>query len=122
MAAQNKCDRTIDWLKVKRFGSLIKDSSQHVLNKSDYKLSDMESFALAHGFNFGIPNQNIKREYIFAEFELLYAQLSTHQAMSNEAVRRLGLGYRTSRMHTVESRMTSRIFTCNGVFSWQYKD
>ena len=38
-----------------------------------------------HGFNFGIPNQNIKREDIFAEFELLYAQLSTHQAVSNEA-------------------------------------
>ena len=85
MAAQKKCDRTIDWLKVKRFGSLIKDSSQHVLNKSDYKLSDTERFALAHGFNFGIPNQNIKREDIFAEFELLYAQLSTYQAVSNEA-------------------------------------
>ena len=40
---------------------------------------------MAHGFNFGIPNQNIKREDIFAKFELLYAQRSTHQAVSNEA-------------------------------------
>ena len=69
-----------------------KDSSRHVLNKSDYKLSDTERFALAHGFNFGIPNQNIKREDIFAEFELLYAQLSTHQAVSNEADQALRAG------------------------------
>jgi len=85
VVAQKKRERTIECLKVKRFGSQIKDSSQHVFNRSDYKLSNMEAFALVHGFDFGIPNNNIKREEIFAEFELFYAQLSRHQPGTNEA-------------------------------------
>ena len=52
---------------------------------SDYTLSDTERFVLAHGFGFSIPNNNIKREEVFAEFELLYEQLSKHYAVSIEA-------------------------------------
>ena len=70
VVAQKKRERTIECLKVKRFGSQIKDSSKHVLNRSDNKLSNTEVFALVHGFDFGIPNNNIKREEIFAEFVL----------------------------------------------------
>ena len=67
------------------FGSLIRDSSKHVLNLSDYTLSDTERFVLAHGFGLSIPNKNIKREEVFADFELLSEQLSKHYAVSIEA-------------------------------------
>ena len=36
-------------------------------------------------FNFGILNKDIKRKEIFAEFELLYAQLAQHVPVCNEA-------------------------------------
>ena len=56
-----------------------------MLNLSDHKLSATEEFVLAHGFTFGIPDRNIKREDVFVEFELLYAQLVQHVPVSNEA-------------------------------------
>ena len=63
----------------------MSNPSKHVLNLSDHKLSVTEEFVFAHGFTFGILNRNIKREEVFAEFELLYAQLFEHIPVSNEA-------------------------------------
>ena len=56
----------------------------HILNLSDYDLSDTESFVVSHGLNFGLPPRYLCKEEIFAEFELLWAQLLHHSASSIE--------------------------------------
>ena len=48
-------------------------------------ISDTKRFVLAHGFGFSIPNNNFKIEEVFAEFELLYEQLSKQYVVSIEA-------------------------------------
>ena len=37
------------------FGNAPSDTTSHILNLSDYDLSDTESFALSHGLNLGLP-------------------------------------------------------------------
>ena len=39
---------------------------------------------LSHGLNFGLPPRYLRKEEIFAEFELLWAQLLHHSANSVE--------------------------------------
>ena len=67
-----------------RFGNALGDTTRHVLNLSDYVLSDTESFVLSHGLNFGLPPRHPCKEEIFAEFESLWAQLLHHSASSVE--------------------------------------
>ena len=40
---------------MKAFEFGLGDTTRHVLNLSDYVLSDTESFVLSHGLNFGLP-------------------------------------------------------------------
>ena len=37
------------------FGNAFSDTTRHILNLSNYDLSDTKSFVLSHGFNFGLP-------------------------------------------------------------------
>ena len=67
-----------------RFGNALTDTTRHVLNLSDYVLSDTESFVLSHGLNFGLSPRHLCKEEIFAEFESLWAQLLHHSASSVE--------------------------------------
>ena len=69
---------TVNWLRRQRFGSCANLSKKTICNLSNYKLSTTESFVLAHGLDFCLPPTNIKREEVFAEFEILLAQLSHH--------------------------------------------
>ena len=62
----------------KRFDGLISDSKKHISNLSDYSLSETETFVLGNGLEFCIPPQRINREELFAEFEILHAQLARH--------------------------------------------
>ena len=62
----------------KRFGGLMSDSKKHISNLSDYSLSETETSVLGNGLEFCIPPQRINREELFAEFEILHAQLARH--------------------------------------------
>ena len=69
-------------LRPDHFGNAFSDTTRHVLNLSDYVLSDTESFLLSHGLNFELPPRHLSQEEIFAEFESLWAQLLHHSASS----------------------------------------
>ena len=56
---------------------------------SNYKLSDTEQFVLAHGLDFRLPPTNLKREHIFAEFEVLLSQPFHHTGKSKEELQAL---------------------------------
>ena len=47
-------------------------------NLSDHSLSETETFVLGNGLEFCIPPQRINREELFAELEILHAQLARH--------------------------------------------
>ena len=54
---KNKNERLLALLRRDRFGNALGDTTRHVLNLSDYVLSDTESFVLSHGLNFGVATQ-----------------------------------------------------------------
>ena len=81
---KNKNERLLALLRRDRFGNALGDTTRHVLNLSDYVLSDTESFVLSHGLNFGLPPRHLCKEEIFAEFESLWAQLLHPSASSVE--------------------------------------
>ena len=79
-----KNERLLFSLTRDRFGNALSDTKRHILNLSDYVLSDTESFVRSHGLNFGLPSRYLRKEEIFAEFESLWAQLLHHSASSVE--------------------------------------
>ena len=83
-----KHDKTITYLRTKRFGN-FDPSSSNVLNLSSYELSSNELFALKHGLKFSIPPQGISRVKVFSEFESLAGQLHHHKPKSKEQLERL---------------------------------
>ena len=48
---EEKNERWLALLRRDRFGNALGDTTRHVLNLSDYVLSDTESFVLSHGLN-----------------------------------------------------------------------
>ena len=48
-----KNERLLFSLRRDRFGNALSDTTRHILNLSDYDLSDTESFLLSHGLNLG---------------------------------------------------------------------
>ena len=62
-----KNERLFFSLRRDRFGNALGDTTGHILNLSDYDLSDTESFVLSHGLNFGLPPRYLCKEEIFAE-------------------------------------------------------
>ena len=61
-----------------------KEQRKTIINLSSYTLSSNEEFVLSHGLNFCLPPNNIQREKIFAEFEVLIGQLLHHVPHSSE--------------------------------------
>ena len=80
----SKYGRLLVSLRRDRFGNALSDTKRHILNLSDYDLSNTESFVLSHGLNFGLPPRYLCKEEIFAEFKYLWAQLLHHSASSLE--------------------------------------
>ena len=78
--------RQLASLNSQRFGKALSDTEQHILNLSEYELSDLERFVLSHGLSFGLPPKSVSKEQTFAEFESLWAQLQ-HQATTNKEQR-----------------------------------
>ena len=70
-------------LRTKRFGS-FSSTMNKVLNLSDYKPNVKEKFVLENGLRFSIPFNNLQRENIFSEFEILSAQLKHHKPLCQE--------------------------------------
>ena len=77
-----KNDRTISRLLTFRFGNSVSPSCEHVSNLSSFILDDMQLFVLSHGMNFSLPPKSLNRQGVFAEFEVLVAQLKHHKSVS----------------------------------------
>ena len=71
-------------LRLQRFGNTANPDHKNITNLSNYKLSPTEEFVLLRGLNFCLPPTNSKREGIFAELEVLIAQLQHHRPQSPE--------------------------------------
>ena len=84
-----KQDKTILFLKEKRFGKRIAAKQENIQNFSSYKLSTTESFVLSHGLQFSVAPNKLKRELVFSEFESLACQLKHHTHTSKEDLERL---------------------------------
>ena len=80
----SKNERNLPLLRLQRFSNTANPDKKNISNLSDYKLSPTENFVLSHGLNFCLPPTNPKREGIFAEFEVLIAQLQHHRPQSLE--------------------------------------
>ena len=80
----SKNERNLRLLRLQRFGNTANPDKKNITNLSDYKLSPTEEFVLSHGLNFCLPPTNPKREGIFAEFEVLLAQLQHHRPQTPE--------------------------------------
>ena len=80
---------TIQKLLQVRFGKNVAPSAEHVTNLSAHVLDATELFVLSHGLNFSLPPKFLKREEIYAEFEVLMAQLNHQEHVSIEAKREL---------------------------------
>ena len=79
-----KTNATFVYLRLQRFGNTANPDHKNITNLSDYKLSPTEEFVLSHRLNFCLLPTNSKREGIFAEFEVLIAQLQHHRPQSSE--------------------------------------
>jgi len=55
---QQKNERILKLLRLRRFGNSAKPDKRNILNLSDYQLSETEEFALSHGLNFCLPPTN----------------------------------------------------------------
>ena len=77
-----KNERRLFSLRRDRLGDALSDTTRHILNLSDYDLSDTKSFVLSHGLSFVLLPRYLCKEEISAEFESLWAQL-LHQSASS---------------------------------------
>ena len=80
---KEKHDRNIQLLRKRRFGGMLSDKEKHILNLSDYALSDTERFVSSNGLDFCLPPKSVNREEVFAEFEILHAQLARQKPISS---------------------------------------
>ena len=62
---------------------MLSNKEKHILNLSDYSLSDTERFVLSNGLDFCLPSKSVNRVEVFAEFEILYAQLARQKPISS---------------------------------------
>ena len=79
--------RQLASLKSRRFGKALSDTEPHILNLSEYELSDLERFVLSHGLSFGLPPKSASKEQTFAEFESFWTRLQRHAAAKKKATR-----------------------------------
>ena len=80
---KEKHDRNIQLLGKRRFGGMLSDKEKHIVNLSDYSLSDTERFVLSNGLDFCLPPKSANIEEVFAEFQILYAQLARQKPISS---------------------------------------
>ena len=76
--------QNLQWLLKQRFGSVASKYRNNICNLSSRKLCDTENFVLSYGLEFCLPPSNVKREQIFAEFEVLMGQLFHYSSKSKE--------------------------------------
>ena len=67
----------------KRFSGMLSDKEKHS-KPSDYSLFDTEKFVLSNGLDFCLPPKSVNRKEIFAEFEMLYAQIARQKPISSK--------------------------------------
>ena len=84
MKRLNKHDKSLRFLKKKRFG-VTNDNIGNIINLSTKVLNTNEINVLKLGLKFSIPKRNISREVVFSNFESLSAQLNHHKPVSTEA-------------------------------------
>ena len=88
-ATNEKHNRNIHLFCKKCFGGMLSDKEKHILNLLDYSLSDTEKFGLSNGLDFCLPPKSVNREEVFAEFDILYAQLARHKPISSNELNAL---------------------------------
>ena len=86
---KNKYQATIEKLLQFRFGRNVSPAADNVTNLSAHVLDSTELFVLSHGLNYSFPPKFLKKEEVYAEFEVLTAQLNHHKAVSIEAKKQL---------------------------------
>ena len=79
----DKNNKSLLHLRTKRFGNFSSTFTK-VINLSDYVPNVNEKFVLENGLKFSIPFNNLQREKIFSEFEILSGQLRHHRPISQE--------------------------------------
>ena len=77
----DKNNKSLVHLKIKRYGR-FSITKTVVSNFSDYTPNENERFVLENGLSFSIPFENVQRENIFSEFEILSGQLKHHKPLS----------------------------------------
>ena len=65
---------------------MLNGKEKHIVNLSDYSLSDTEKFVLSNGLDFCLPPKSINRKEVFAEFDILFAQLARQKPISSNEV------------------------------------
>ena len=63
---------------------MLSDKEKHILNLPDLSLSDTEKFVLSNSLDLFLPLKSANREEVFAEFEIVYAQLVRHKQISSD--------------------------------------
>ena len=106
-----KNERLLVSLRCDHFGNALSDTTRHILNFSNYVLSDTKSFVLSNDLNCDLPLGYLSKEEIFAEFESLWAQLLHYSAASVDQRTgfKAGIGY-LAHLH-YDSTIDSRDFT-----------
>ena len=89
IATKEKHDRHIQLLRRTGFSGMLSDKEKHVLNFSDYTLSDAEKFVLSNSLEFCLSSKSANREDVFAEIEVIYAQLARQQPISSNELNSL---------------------------------
>ncbi|MEL6802794.1 MAG: reverse transcriptase domain-containing protein, partial [Bacteroidota bacterium] len=84
-----KHKRTVSFLQSSRFGNASISSINNIRNLSDYELDEDERFVLSKGLNYSIPPPALRREEVFAEFEVLAAQLNHRHPVNDESKQEL---------------------------------
>ena len=83
---QDQNERLLVSLRRDRFANALSDTTRHILNLSDYDLSDTESFVLSHGLNFGLPHRYLCKQEIIADFESGHSFYITVSFLLNNAL------------------------------------
>ena len=68
---------------------MLSDKEKHILNHSDYSLSDTEKFILSSGFEFCLAPKSVNRDKVFGEFEISHAQIARPKAISSDELNSL---------------------------------
>ena len=57
------------------FGGMLSDKEKHIINLSDYSLSDTEKFVVSNGLDFCLPPKSINREEVLLNLKFYMLNL-----------------------------------------------